>query len=139
MMPSGKVQAISDDLFGDFNYYDPRNYLIISVSAFTGFLDGSFAAEDSNDCRINIMVLSEYIGKTFKAIQEANEENILYYSTRVLKYTHPSLYYCYYAGKETIVMGYQYATGTSYQEIIYNLIYKTSYFTDNVRIIFQIL
>ncbi len=112
--PYFQVMKTSDDIYGQFNYFNPQNYLILSVSAFTGFLTGSFGVEKSINCRESIMILSEYISKSVTAILNVDEERIVYYSTRVLKYVHPSLYYCYYAGKDTYETGYTIVTETSY-------------------------
>jgi hypothetical protein len=54
-----------------------------------------------------------------------NENDTVWFSTRILKWFHPSIYHCYYAGKETYISFYRYLTITSYKDILYNMIYKT--------------
>lgn len=41
------------------------------------------------------------LGNLTVALEDDNENYTVWYSTRMLKYMSPSLYHCYYAGKET--------------------------------------
>jgi hypothetical protein len=71
------------------------------ISAFTGLLDGSFNAKNITLCRNSLILFSSSISNLSIAISNNDQNNTVYYSTRALKYTHPSLFHCYYAGKET--------------------------------------
>lgn len=68
-----------------------------------------------------------------------NENDSVWYSTRVLKYFHPSIFHCYYAGKETVISFTKYLSITSWKDILYNVIYKTGYMIDQGRIIYQMI
>lgn len=54
----------------------------------------------------------------------------------MLKYFHPSLFNCYYAGKETYQSFWLYLTSTSWKDIAYNCMYKSGFFLDSIRTIY---
>ena len=110
-----------------------------SISAFTGFIDGSFKAGNTSYCRKNLLKESYSVSNLTEYIDNVNERKIVYYSTRMLKYMHPSLYHCYYAGKETYEAYAMYQELTSARDILYNLVYQTGSMCDNVRIIYQLV
>lgn len=69
------------------------------------------------------------------AIDNNDENNTVYYSTRALKYFNPSLFHCYFAAKETFLTLETYLSINSEKDINYNLMYKTGQMFDQVRII----
>jgi hypothetical protein len=69
------------------------------------------------------------------AVGQSNENNTVWFTTRVLKYFHPSAFHCYFAGKETYTSFRKYLTETSWKDIMYNLVYKTGLMFDQIRVI----
>jgi hypothetical protein len=72
------------------------------------------------------------------ALAKKDQNMTIWYSTRVLKYFHPSFFHCYYAGKETYESGLTYISNTTFNDIGYNLIYKSGQIIDAGRIIYQV-
>jgi len=95
------------------------------ISAATGFIDGSFQAKNTSLCRKNLLIFSFLLTNLTTAISKEDENNTVYYSTRLLKYMHPCLYHCYFAEKETEATYNQYLTINSEEDIYYNALYKT--------------
>ena len=114
------------------------DYFKLIVSAFTGFVDGSFNAQNISGCRAAVTKLTQAMINTTLALESHDNNRSLYYSTRILKWTHPSLYHCYYAGKETYLSFEGYITLDSYKDITYNVVYKTGLMFDQIRIIYDI-
>ena len=69
-------------------------------------------------------------GNMSLAIYEKNENRSVWFTTRVLKYMHPSAFHCYYAGKETYISFSNYLMTTTFKDIVYNLVYKTGLMID---------
>jgi hypothetical protein len=74
---------------------------------------------------MNLMVLSRIFLDLSYYISVNNENRTVYYSSRALKYMHPSLFHCYYAGKETWLTFLSYLDLNSAKDISYNMMYKT--------------
>ncbi|TNV73762.1 hypothetical protein FGO68_gene5605 [Halteria grandinella] len=73
------------------------------------------------------------------AISDSDQNETIWYSTRMLKFLHPSLYHCYYAGKQTYLSALTYSSKTRFNDIAYNLLYKSGQMVDQGRIIYQVL
>lgn len=84
-----------------FNWTDPQDYVTLGISVFTGFLDGSFRAGNTSSCRKALKFMTGSFANATVSLIALNENRTVWYSTRVLKYLHPSCFHCYYAGKET--------------------------------------
>jgi len=82
------------------------------------------------------MFTGSFSNATDAIFETKNENYTVWYLTRVLKYMHPSSFHCYFAGKETYLSFYKYLTATSWKDIMYNVVYKTGKFADQIRLIY---
>ena len=105
----------------------------------TGFFDGSFRASNTSYCRKNLYLMTRSFANATIMWSKKDENQTVWFFTRTLKWFHPSLFHCYYAGKETYLSFYKYLTGTSWKDILYNLVYKTGNMCDQVRVIYKLL
>jgi hypothetical protein len=124
---------------GYFNGSDPQDYVTYGISLFTGFLDGSFKAANTSACRSSLKKITGSFANMTLAVKDDDQNETVWYSTRVLKYFHPSLFHCYFAGKETYLSFESYIFNASLKDILYNLIYKTGLFMDQLRIIYYLV
>jgi hypothetical protein len=90
------------------NRTDP---IAIAISIFTGFVDGSFQAKNVSACRKNMLLEANILRMLSDEIRDEDENRTVYLLTRLLKHLHPSMFHCYYSGKETV------ATFNKYMEI----------------------
>lgn len=60
---------------------------------------------------------------TTYGVIDRNENDTVWFSTRMLKYFHPSAFHCYYAGKEAYLAAEMYLYITSTKDLLYNLVY----------------
>ncbi len=102
---------------------NPNDYLTFSISIFTGFIDGAFNAPNTSYCRASLLKFSGALENTTEGVKDRDENDTVWYSTRMLKYFHPSAFHCYYAGKEAYLTAELYVEITSWKDIMYNLIY----------------
>ena len=116
-----------------------EDYVTMFVSALSGFIDGSFNAQNTSLCRRSLLYLSRSTSNATKSILAGNENRTVYYSTRILKWMHPSAFHCYYAGKETIDTIRRYLRVNSWKDVMYNLVYKMGQILDQVRIIDKVM
>lgn len=124
----------------DLDWTSPQDYVTTVISLFTGFVDGSFRASNTSSCRKSLKLYTASFSNATRALfVDGNENATLWYWTRVLKYTHPSAFHCYFAGKETGVTFYQYASFTSAKDIGYNVVYKTGKMFDQIRVIYRLI
>ena len=109
------------------------------ISGFTGFVDGSFNAKNITNCRNSLFLFVASLQNMSTAINNNDENNTVYYSTRALKYFHPSAFACYYSGKETYETYVQYSEINNPKDVSYNAMYKTGQMTDQVRIMLAMI
>ncbi|CDW83524.1 UNKNOWN [Stylonychia lemnae] len=109
------------------------------ISVMTGFVDGSFQAKNTSLCRKNLLKVSNLLNNLTTAVQKTDENNTVYYSTRLLKYMHPSLFHCYYAEKEAENTLNQYLEINSGEDISYNALYKTGQMVNQVKIMAKMI
>ena len=122
------------------DWSSPQDYVSTAISLFTGFVDGSFRASNTSSCRKSLKLYTSTISNATQALFfDQNENATLWYWTRVLKYTHPAAFHCYFAGKETGVSFYRYASYTSVKDIGYNVVYKTGKMFDQIRVIYRLM
>lgn len=117
------------------NWSEPNDVASALISIVTGFFDGSFRATNTSLCRSSLKKLTGSFGNMSLALYERDQNQSVWYTTRVLKFMHPSGFHCYYAGKETYTSFSKYLSTTSWKDILYNVVYKTGLMMDQSRII----
>jgi hypothetical protein len=124
---------------GSFDFSMPEDPVSFSISVITGFMDGSFRATNTSLCRISLQLITGSFANATLSHQAQNENLTVWFGTRVLKYLNPSLFHCYYAGKETVITIETYYETTTWRDIVYNLIYKSGQVLDQLRIIYYLI
>lgn len=100
----------------------------------TGFIDGAFKAANTSYCRSSLVKMQNSATKLYTlGVEKKSVNNTVYYSTRIVKYIHPVLFHCYYAGKETYLSFLSYLALNSITTVIFNIIYKTKPLFNDLR------